>query len=114
MRSRLVAGLCTVSLGLLLHGADPGAAQKSRKPATHTVTIDGTRFSPETLTVNVGDTIVWVNKDLISHTATSKAAGFDSLVIATGKSWKYAAGKKGQFPYVCTFHPTMKGMLRVK
>ena len=114
MRSRVAFGLPVVCLGLLLHGADPGAAQKSRKPATHTVTIDGTRFSPEDLTVTAGDTIVWVNKDLIPHTATSKSGGFDSQVIATGKSWKYAAAKKGSFPYICTFHPTMKGTLRIE
>jgi plastocyanin len=126
MRTRIAPGLFVVCLGLLLHGADPGAAQispvpnsftglqNSRKPIIHTVTIDGTRFSPEELTVNSGDTIVWVNKDLIPHTATSKVGGFDSQTIATGKSWKYAAKKKGNFPYICTFHPTMKGTLRVK
>ena len=157
MRSRFALGLSVVCLGLLLHGADPGAAQfspgdfvtrtplhahsrgplrpaplawlarcahslpnsftgsqNSRKPVAHTVTIDGTRFSPEQLSVNAGDTIVWVNKDLIPHTATSKSGGFDSQVIATGKSWKYAATKKGNFPYICSFHPTMKGTLRVR
>jgi plastocyanin len=101
--------------GLLLCGADPGAAQKPpRKPVTHTVTIDSTKFSPEMLTVRAGDTVVWVNKDLIPHTATSKSGGFDSLVIATGKSWEYKTSKTGRFPYVCTFHPTMKGQLRVR
>ena len=181
MRTRIAPGLFVVCLGLLLQGADPGAAQispgdfvprpplharsreplrpvplawlasasakapadlaeagrvtlhsresrrgahslpnaftgfqNSRKPTIHTVTIDGTRFSPEALTVSSGDTIVWVNKDLIPHTATSKAGGFDSQIIATGKSWKYVAAKKGRFPYICTFHPTMKGTLRVK
>jgi plastocyanin len=101
--------------GLLLLGAGPNAAQKPpRKPVTHTVTIDSTKFSPEVLAVRAGDTVVWVNKDLIPHTATSKAGGFDSLVIATGKSWEYKTSKKGDFPYVCTFHPTMKARLRVR
>ena len=48
-------------------------AVDQRKPQMHTVTIEGMRFQPEMLTVERGDTIVWVNKDLVPHTATSKA-----------------------------------------
>lgn len=95
-------------------GAGPLAVQQARKPATHTVTIEGTRFIPEKLSVRAGDTIVWVNKDIIPHTATSKTGGFDSATIETGKSWKFTPSKKGEFPYICTFHPTMKATLRVR
>ena len=43
-------------------------AGDQRKAKTHTVTIEGMRFQPEVLTVARGDTIVWVNKDLVpSH-----------------------------------------------
>ena len=72
------------------------------------------RFQRERLTVARGDTIVWVNKDLVPHPATSEAGRFDSQTIQTEKSWKFTARQKGEFPYVCTFHPTMKAMLNVK
>ena len=72
------------------------------------------RFQPEVLTVAPGDTIVWVNKDLVPHTATSKAGGFDSKDIQADKSWRYTIQTTGEFAYICTFHPTMKAMLRVK
>ena len=85
----------------------------ARKPATHTVTIDAASFSPAKLTVNAGDTIVWVNKDILAHTATAAKAAFDSKVIQPGKSWKYVARKKGEFPYTCAFHP-MNGTLVVR
>jgi plastocyanin len=55
-----------------------------------------------------------INEDVVPHTATSKAGGFDSQVIQAEKSWKFAVRKKGDFAYVCTFHPTMTAMLRVK
>jgi plastocyanin len=84
------------------------------KSQTHTVTIEGMRFQPEVLTVAPGDTVVWVNKDLVPHTATSKAGGFDSKDIQAEKSWTYTIQATGEFPYICTFHPTMKGVLRVK
>lgn len=84
------------------------------KPETHTVSIEGMRFQPEVLTVAPGDTIVWVNKDLVPHTATSKSGGFDSKDIQADKSWRYTVKRTGDFEYICTFHPTMKAMLRVK
>ena len=93
---------------------DANAGQTARKPKTHTVVIEGTTFAPASLTVASGDSVVWLNKDPFPHTATSKAGGFDSQVIAAGESWKYVARKKGDFAYICTLHTTMKGVLRVK
>jgi plastocyanin len=90
------------------------AAGERAKPQTHTVTIEGMRFQPESLTIARGDTVVWVNNDLVPHTATSEAGSFDSQIIQPEKSWKFTASKKGEFAYTCTFHPTMKGMLQVK
>lgn len=90
------------------------AARDRAETRTHTVTIEGMRFQPETITVAPGDTIIWVNKDLVPHTATSEARRFDSKEIQAEKSWRYTVQEKGDYAYVCTFHPTMKGMLRVK
>lgn len=95
-------------------GVAAGAAAGASKARTHTVVMDSTRFEPAELTVRAGDTIVWVNKDMFPHTATSKAGGFDSEMIAAGKSWTYTTKAKGTFPYTCTFHPTMNGTLRVQ
>jgi len=90
------------------------AAAERAKPTTHTVTMENMRFQPETLTVARGDTVVWINKDLVPHTATSKAGGFDSQIIQAQKSWRFTARKRGEFAYLCTFHPTMTAMLRVR
>jgi plastocyanin len=76
--------------------------------------MEGTRFVPEKLTVRRGDRVVWINKDPFPHTATGRIRGFDSRSIAPESSWRYVAGKAGTFPYVCTFHPTMKGTLVVE
>ena len=61
-----------------------------------------------------GDTVVWMNKDPYPHTATSKAGKFDSDDIKTDGSWTYVAKKKGDFPYICSIHPSMRGTLHVK
>jgi plastocyanin len=99
---------------MVMIGMAPGAAAGAANPATHTVTIEGTAFATANLTVNAGDSIVWVNKDPYPHTATSKAAGFDSRDIAPDTSWSYTAKTKGDFAYVCAIHPSMKGTLHVK
>jgi plastocyanin len=83
-------------------------------PVTHTVPIDGLAYQPAALTVKVGDSVVWINKDPFPHTVTSQTGGFDSQPLQPAQSWTYVASKKGEFSYVCTLHPTMKGTLRVE
>jgi len=91
------------------------AASDPSKPTTHVVTIEGMKFEPESLTVAAGDSVVWVNRDLVAHTATSSEAGiFDSKLIAPDKSWKLTVRKKGDFAYTCTYHSTMKATLHVE
>ena len=80
---------------------------------THTIAMDGTRFVPESLTVKRGDRVVWVNKDPFPHTATA-AGRFDSKAVAAGGSWSFTTNAAGEFAYVCTLHPGMKGVLIVK
>ena len=103
-----------LALGAWIGGVAPAAqGGAKRKPVTHTVTIDGARFSPATLTVKPGDTVLWVNKDILAHTATADGGAFDSRVIQPGKSWKFIARKAGEYPYTCAFHP-MNGTLVVR
>ena len=101
-------------LGLLVVDANAVQSRRQPKGKRQTVVIEATAFAPAELTVSAGDSVVWVNKDPFPHTATSKAGGFDSREMQPGASWKYVAGKKGDFPYICSLHPTMKGILRVR
>lgn len=108
---RMLAAVCVAGVcGAAALEAQPSGA---RTPATHTVTIDAASFSPAELEVRAGDTIMWVNKDILAHTATSASGGFDSKVIEAGQRWKYVAKKKGEFDYTCSFHP-MNGRLIVR
>ena len=58
------------------------------------------------------DTVVWKNEDIVPHTATGKGV-FDSQEIGSMKSWTYKTTRKGKFPYICTYHPTMSAELTV-
>ncbi len=111
---RLVVPLAVAALGLLVFGSGPGAATDPPEPVMHTVTMEGTSFQPPVLTVRAGDSVVWINKDPFPHTATSATGGFDSLVILPDESWTFIPTAKGEFPYLCTLHVTMKAVLRVE
>jgi plastocyanin len=106
--------LLLLTVVLLAGTTVTGAAQRGRKPSTHTVTIEGMQFTPSTVTARPGDTISWVNKDIVAHTATAAGAAFDSKVIPPGKSWKVTLKARGSVSYVCSYHPTMKGVVRVE
>lgn len=88
--------------------------QAAPKAKVHTVLIEGMEFTPPSLNVNAGDTVIWTNNDPFPHTATAEAKEFDSRNIPAGGSWKMVMTKQGRFAYVCTLHPTMKGRLTVK
>ena len=98
--------LAAAVAALLIGGANAA-------PVVHTVTIDGFEFHPPQITVGKGDVVVWVNKDPVPHTATAKGAALDSGSIAASGSFRFTATREGRFDYVCTLHPTMKGVLVV-
>jgi plastocyanin len=81
--------------------------------ATHTITIDGMSFEPASLQLRRGDTVRWVNKDLVPHTATAPK-DFDSGTLAPGQSWEVQVDRPGRHEYVCRLHPTMKAVLVVE
>jgi len=103
---------CVVVFSLLFARIGIRTAAASAQ-ATHTVIIDGVKYEPATLTVKRADTVVWVNRDPFPHTVTAKGM-FDSHEIPAGKSWKYRPLRAGEYTYICTLHPNMKGTLRVE
>lgn len=80
----------------------------------HTITISAMQFTPKTIEVHAGDTIIWKNADLVMHTATAQSNAFNSGNIPANGLWKFVARKKGIIPYSCILHPTMKGALVVQ
>jgi len=86
------------------------AAQEN---TTHIVVIKQLRFNPAQLTLRPGDTVVWKNEDMFSHTATADNGSFDSGLIAPGQSWKTTINGTGALGYHCRPHPNMAAMLLV-
>jgi plastocyanin len=101
-------------LGILIALVFIAPAGAAGQGTTHTVIIEGVQFSPSELIVHPGDRITWVNKDPFPHTATAANKVFDSGSIAADASWSYTVTKQGDIEYSCTFHPTMKGKIKVQ
>lgn len=78
------------------------------------VAMDGVSFSPENLTVKVGETVTWTNKDPFPHNVKAADGSFESGEIAPDAKWQYRAAAAGRFPYTCTLHPGMDGILIVE
>lgn len=70
-------------------------------------------FVPGEVTAAVGDTVVFRNLDVVPHTATA-AGAFDSDSLGAAGEWRWVAPSKGHHPYICIYHPTMRGTLIVE
>lgn len=82
---------------------------------TVTVSMKDVLFTPENVTVKVGQTVKWVNDDPIDHTATAKSGSdFDSGNVKAGGTFEWEADKAGKVDYVCTIHPSQKGTITVE
>jgi plastocyanin len=69
-------------------------------------------FQPAELTVHIGETVEWENQDLVSHTTTSNTGVWDSGPLAPDEKFTFVFNALGDFPYHCSFHPEMTGVLR--
>ena len=74
------------------------------------VVIDRAAFANVTETLTIGDTIEWVNKDIVDHTATAKNKAWDVLIPA-GKKVRLVLKKAGTIDFYCRYHPNMTGTL---
>ena len=106
-------GTLVLALSLAVVVLLPGCGER---PAvrTHRIEIKGMAYAILEVTAEPGDTVVWVNHDIVPHTVTADGKQFDSGRLAPSAEWALVVRERGRLPYTCTFHPTMKGVLVVK
>ena len=78
------------------------------------VVIENFSFEPATLTVKVGTTVTWVNKDDEPHTATATDKRFNSKTLDNGDRFSQEFNAPGVYNYYCALHPKMTGKIIVK
>jgi plastocyanin len=103
------------SVALVLAGVMLVAGCSARhRPALHHITIARVAYDPATLSVALGDTVEWTNKDLVPHTATARSGRWNSVPMQPGDSWRTVMTTRGVEPYGCLYHPTMGATLEVR
>lgn len=81
-------------------------------PETHIVRIMQMKFVPDVLNVHKGDTIMWINDDLVEHDVTEQTLmSWTSSRLSSGSSWKVVATNSET--YYCSLHVIMKGQIVV-
>src|SRR5215211_926165 len=76
------------------------------------VSDDAGGFVPGELTIDLGQTVAFINAHHDEHTATG--SGFDTGVIASGDVATVTLDTAGRFAYACQIHPVMTGSIGVR
>ena len=115
-RSTLLLACAVAALLLIVPAA--GARASGPPTATHAVvqiSIQNFAFSPRTLVVAAGTTVVWTNRDMAPHTITSDGgAWMSSAQLATGQSFSLTFSIPGTYTYHCAVHPYMTATVIVR
>ena len=81
-------------------------------PRQHTVVIDKMKFGQLPGNVMVGDSIRWINRDMVKHTATARDKSFN-VDLPPGKSATTRVQRAGPISIYCIYHPGMKAVLKI-
>ena len=80
----------------------------------HTVQVQDFQFSPQEISVNLGDTVLFSWTGVIPHTVTSDAPSgpnsFNSGLLGQGSTWQWIPQATGTFPYYCIPHGAPGGI----
>ena len=96
---------CAIALAL-------GAMSAPARAATIQIVMENMVVSPAEASARVGDTIEWINKDILVHTATARNGDFDIMMPAK-KTVTSVLKKAGSIEYYCRFHPNMKATIKI-
>jgi plastocyanin len=82
--------------------------------AAATVSMDHNTFIPGEITVAAGTTVTWVNNETMPHTVVSPNQGFRSKTLVKDAKFSFTFTTPGDYDYLCSIHPNMKGKVIVK
>lgn len=79
-----------------------------------TVTISNFAFTPEAVTIAVGDTVTFKNGDDTIHSVQADNGSFHSQALDSGDEFSFKFTAAGIFSFHCGLHPFMQGKITVK
>lgn len=117
-RRTAIAGFFIITV-VLLAGCDMISGGGSADTGPNEVSMEGSEFVPEELTVEAGATVTWTNNDSVTHTVTAGTRGsptglFDFRDVSAGESVTFTFETTGAYEYYCELHPGMSGTIVVE
>ena len=91
----------------------PSSGASGPAGSTVQVSIMNFAFSPATIAVASGTTVVWTNGDTAAHTVTAADGSWTSPSLAKGARYSRIFNTPGTYNYICAIHPYMKGTVIV-
>jgi plastocyanin len=79
-----------------------------------TVSMDHSTFMPSEITVALGTTVTWVNNEPMPHTVVDLNKAFRSKTLVKDATFSFTFTTAGDYSYLCSIHPNMKGKVIVK
>jgi plastocyanin len=107
-------GWLLLTAGVVALASAVVAREDGPRPERHEIAMRAFAFEPAVLEASPGDTLVWINQDIVPHTATSGEGSIDSGLVAPGASWSFVVPAVAHLTYICIFHPTMTGTISVR
>ncbi len=99
------------SLANSTDGMRSSASAADKQSKDHIVEITKFTFSPSKLQVSEGDSITWINRDIVPHTATAENGEWDSGTLMQDESRTLVVTAAMQPKYFCQFHINMKASI---
>jgi len=106
-----------VSLLFAALGAAPCLAEEQTNAvngAVASVSMDHNTFIPAEITVVPGTTVTWTNSETMPHTIVDINKGFRSKTLVKDAKFSFTFAAPGDYEYLCSIHPNMKGKVIVK
>jgi len=91
-----------------------GVATGVSGPAAATVEVASLHFGSDTVRIAAGQVVRWVNRDPLDHSVTFEVDGPASGPVPAKGSYAVPFDRAGTYPYHCTPHPFMKGVVIVQ
>ena len=84
------------------------------KPDGPQIEIRGFAFAPNAVTVPVGTTLTWTNKDSEPHTVFTTDKAIASKALDTDNQFAFTFTVSGTYSYHCSLHPYMTATVVVR
>ena len=98
-----MAGVTALLIVLTLRSADAAVIQ---------IKMAQIAYAPAQASAHVGDTVEWVNSDIVAHTATARNGAWD-VMVGSNSNGSVTLKSPGTIEYYCRLHPNMVGSITV-